>query len=87
MPAGCSRSLAWALVGLGALRTAAGCRSAKWPRRCNAVAVRKQASEEVGRAHSSLVPSDRLAGTAGDARISERAGAESRKGVPYIHGL
>jgi hypothetical protein len=34
-----------------------------------------------------LVPSDRLAGTAGDARISERAGAESRKGIPYIHGL
>jgi hypothetical protein len=29
-----------------------------------------------------LVPSDRLAGTAGDARISERAGAESRKGIP-----
>ena len=34
-----------------------------------------------------LVPSDRLAGTAGDARIPERAGAESRKGIPYIHGL
>jgi hypothetical protein len=34
-----------------------------------------------------VVPSDRLAGTAGDARISERAGAESRKGIPYIHGL
>jgi hypothetical protein len=34
-----------------------------------------------------LVPSDRLAGTAGNARISERAGAESREGIPYIHGL
>ena len=29
-----------------------------------------------------FVPSDRLAGTAGDARISERAGAESREGIP-----
>ena len=28
-----------------------------------------------------IVPSDRLAGTAGDARISERAGAESREGI------
>jgi hypothetical protein len=30
-----------------------------------------------------LVPSDRLAGTTGDARIPERAGAESGKGIVY----
>jgi hypothetical protein len=30
---------------------------------------------------SLLVPSERLAGTAGDARIRGRAGAESRKGI------
>jgi hypothetical protein len=28
-----------------------------------------------------LVPNERLAGTAGDARIRGRAGAESRKGI------
>jgi hypothetical protein len=48
---------------------------------------REQASAESCSALSEIVPSDRLAGTAGDARISERAGAESREGIPYIHGL
>src|SRR5439155_7847747 len=34
-----------------------------------------------GSRRSHIVPSDRLAGTAGDARIPESAGAESRKGI------
>jgi hypothetical protein len=34
-----------------------------------------------------VVPSERLAGTAGDARIRGRAGAESRKRIPKRDGL
>ena len=48
----------------------------------------RELRKRVGRQATRLlvVPNERLARTAGDARIRGRAGAESRKGIPDRHG-
>jgi hypothetical protein len=43
----------------------------------------EQAPSVTPTSRSDLVPNERLAGTAGDARIRGRAGAESRNGIPH----
>jgi hypothetical protein len=61
---------------LRCMDTSSQCASAPLPRM-----QQRGGGRPARQGRSLLVPSDRLAGTAGDARIPERAGAESRKGI------